>query len=98
MANRQSKILVNFTHEIEERLNIIFQARPEVPEEVEYDSDTNQTVLFVIRGEHVHCYLQEVLDKGTKHFSVRKAVEDLHHDVPELVLRVINGLRLCDLI
>ena len=54
MANSELKVLVNLANEVQKGLNLGLYSWPEVPEEVEDYADTNQAVLFVVRGEHLH--------------------------------------------
>ena len=96
MAHSEPKNLVDLADKVQKRLNLVLQRGPKVPKKVEDYPNTNQPVLFVIRGEHLHRDFQEVLNKGTKNLTVRKTVKDLNDDVPQLVLGVIDELRLGD--
>lgn len=89
--------MVNLANEVQKGLNLGLNSWSEVPEEVEDYADTNQAVLFVVGGENLHSDLQEFLHEGAEDLAVRQAVEDLHHDVAELVLGRIRVLRLRNL-
>lgn len=43
-------------------------------------------------GEHLQGELEEFLHKGPEDLAVGEAVQDLHHHIPKLVLRVLRKL------
>lgn len=86
------EVAVYRNNEVKERLHLRLDGRAEIAQKVEHDSDGQKGVVLVVLREHTERELEQVLHEGPEHLAVRKPVEDLDHDVAQLVLGIFCAL------
>lgn len=86
MVDGGGEVAVDVADKVEEGLDLRFNGGAEVAEEVENDANGDEGIILIVVGEYMKGELEKVLNKRAEHLTVGEAVEDLHHDISELVL------------